>query len=432
MNNVSFLTLGRIATAICSFAYIAFAVRALGLTQFGFLILIHSLGIMASTLSRMQSWQTLIRFGNEPYARRDLETLRRILGFCIRLDLASSIGALVIGLVSVTIYSHVAHWSPTIRGLAYGYALVAPFMYTGWSNGVLRLTERFHLVPVSDSITAVFRTIGTGVGFVLHLGLEYFILVWAGAVLLDYGLFLFFALRTLRDRIGLRIGPEDVFSQWRWRLPGMWQFTRSTTINQTLGAVSGHVGTLIVGSLLGSADAAVFRICRQIADGIVTPAQMLAPVLYPELVKMRDRQDWSGLKRLTWKIFFLLCGVSVLLLLVAAFFGGHIFALMLHIHVRGTTYYISVMLVSAVLTLLVVPLEPLLTVLGQIGFLMTNRTWITLAYFPLLVLLTSQWSLAGACYATAFTSLVMFTTRLWRAVSSSMQPATEIRTQENA
>lgn len=432
VNNVSFLTLGRIATAICSFAYIAFAVRALGLTQFGFLILIHSLGIMASTLSRMQSWQTLIRFGNEPYARRDLETLRRILGFCIRLDLASSIGALVIGLVSVTIYSHVAHWSPTIRGLAYGYALVAPFMYTGWSNGVLRLTERFHLVPVSDSITAVFRTIGTGVGFVLHLGLEYFILVWAGAVLLDYGLFLFFALRTLRDRIGLRIGPEDVFSQWRWRLPGMWQFTRSTTINQTLGAVSGHVGTLIVGSLLGSADAAVFRICRQIADGIVTPAQMLAPVLYPELVKMRDRQDWSGLKRLTWKIFFLLCGVSVLLLLVAAFFGGHIFALMLHIHVRGTTYYISVMLVSAVLTLLVVPLEPLLTVLGQIGFLMTNRTWITLAYFPLLVLLTSRWSLAGACYATAFTSLVMFATRLWRAVSSSMQPATEIRTQENA
>nr|WP_244442086.1 hypothetical protein [Asaia bogorensis] len=80
------------------------------------------------------------------------------------------------------------------------------------------------------------------------------------------------------------------------------------------------------------------------------------------------------------------------------------------------------MLVSAVLTLLVVPLEPLLTVMGQIGFLMANRTWITLAYFPVLYGLTRHFSLTGACYATALSSFVMFVTRLWRAVASSLRP----------
>ena len=421
VHNVSFLTLGRIATAICSFAYIAFAVRALGLASFGVLILIHSLGIMASTFSRMQSWQTLIRYGNESYAQRDLALLRRIIGFCIRLDLLSALVAVSIGLISVTFYSHVAHWTSWVTTLAYFYALICPFMYTGWSNGVLRLTERFHLVPVSDTITAIFRTAGTAVGYVFHLKLGFFVLVWAGAVLLDYGLFLYFALSTLRHQIGLRLRVRDVLTGWRWQLPGMWAFTRSTSINQTLGAVSGHISTLVVGSLLGSAEAAVFRICRQIADGIVTPAQMLSPVLYPELVKMRDRQDWSGLKRLTWKIFGILCAVSVVLLLVAAFFGGRIFSLMLHIHLHGTTYYVSIMLVSAVLTLLVVPLEPLLTVMGQIGFLMANRTWITLAYFPVLYGLTAHFSLAGACYATTFSSFLMFVTRLWKAAMSSLR-----------
>lgn len=422
-HNVSFLTLGRIATALCSFAYIAFAVRALGLGQFGLLILIHSLGIMASTFSRMQSWQTLIRFGNEPYARRDLDLLRQILGFCIRLDLLSAVVAVSIGVISVALYSHIAQWTPWVTSLAYGYALISPFMYTGWSNGVLRLTDRFHLVPISDTATAIFRTAGTALGFALHLNLGFFVLIWAGAVLLDYGLFLFFALTTLRRKIGLRLRWRDVLTQWRWQSPGMWAFTRSTSINQTLGAVSGHISTLVVGSLLGSAEAAVFRICRQIADGIVTPAQMLSPVLYPELVKMRDRQDWRGLKRLTWKIFAMLCGVSVALLLVSAFFGGRIFALMLHIHLHGTTYYISIMLVSAVLTLLIVPLEPLLTVMGQIGFLMANRTWITLAYFPVLYGLTATWSLKGACYATVFSSFIMFVTRLWRAIICSLRPA---------
>ncbi|GBQ87959.1 lipopolysaccharide biosynthesis protein [Asaia krungthepensis] len=422
IHNVSFLTLGRIATAICSFAYIAFAVRALGLAQFGLLILIHSLGIMASTFSRMQSWQTLIRYGNEPYAQRDLPLLGQIIGFCIRLDLLSALAAMSIGIVSVTFYSHIAHWDGWVTTLAYIYALICPFMYTGWSNGVLRLTERFHLVPVSDTVTAIFRTAGTAIGFLFHLKLGFFVLVWAGAVLIDYGLFLYFALSTLRQKIGLKLHWREVLGQWRWQLPGMWSFTRSTSINQTLGAVSGHISTLVVGSLLGSAEAAVFRICRQIADGIVTPAQMLSPVLYPELVKMRDRHDWRGLKRLTWKIFGILCAVSIALLLVAAFFGGRIFSLMLHIHLHGTTYYISIMLVSAVLTLLVVPLEPLLTVMGQIGFLMANRTWITMAYFPVLFVLTAHFSLAGACYATAISSFVMFVTRLWRAMISSLRP----------
>lgn len=422
IHNVSFLTLGRIATAICSFAYIAFAVRALGLSQFGMLILIHSLGIMASTLTRMQSWQTLIRYGNEPYARRNLDLLRHVLCFCIRLDMISALMALCIGLGSVAIYSHIAHWTAWETTLGYGYALICPFMYTGWSNGVLRLTDRFHLVPVSDSCTALLRTAGTALGYLLHLDLGFFVAVWAMAVLLDQGLFFFFALDTLRQKIGLRVRLRDIFGHWGWQLPGMWHFTRSTSINQTLGAVSGHVSTLVVGSLVGSADAAVFRICRQIADGIVTPAQMLAPVLYPELVKMREREDRRGLKRLTWKIFFLLLAVSVLLLLVSAFYGGHIFTWMLHIHLHGTTYYISIMLVSAVLTLLVLPLEPLLTVMGQIGFLVANRMWITLIYFPLLYGFTAHWLLAGACFATALSSLLMFITRLVRAISLSLKP----------
>ncbi|WP_156938855.1 lipopolysaccharide biosynthesis protein [Asaia astilbis] len=212
VHNVSFLTLGRIATALCSFAYIAFAVRALGLGQFGLLILIHSLGIMASTFSRMQSWQTLIRFGNDPFARRDLELLHQIIGFCIRLDLLSALVAVAIGFISVAIYSHLAHWSSWVTSLAYGYALICPFMYTGWSNGILRLTDRFHLVPINDTCTAIFRTAGTALGLVFHLHLGFFVVVWAGAVLLDYGLFQFFALTTLRRKMGLQLRWREVLT----------------------------------------------------------------------------------------------------------------------------------------------------------------------------------------------------------------------------
>ncbi|MEW9273961.1 lipopolysaccharide biosynthesis protein [Gluconobacter oxydans] len=397
--NVSVLTLGRIANALCSFIYIALAVRALGLSDFGLLILIHSLASTSSVLSRMQSWQTLIRFGSESFGNGDTDILHRVIHFCIRLDTISAACAIVFGLVGVQIYGHTAHWSAHVRFLADLYMFVSPLMYSGWANGILRMAGKFHLVPIIDSCAALVKTFGVLLGDVLHLKLGYFLFIWAMTIVIDYGFYIHYALDILHRKFQFRY--FRAFRHWRWQLPGMWQFTRAASVNQTLGNISGHVATLLVGNGLGPAEAAVFRVCRQIADGIVTPAQLISPVLYPELVRMRDRQDWRGLKRVTWKMFGVLSGLSVALLLLSAFFGSTIFRFLLHVHVHHTSLYISIMLLAAVFSLLVIPLEPLLIVVGHVKFLMTNRTAIMTVYFPALYVLTRHFGLAGACLSTA-------------------------------
>lgn len=274
--NVSFLTMGRIVNALCSFVYISFAVRSLGLTKFGVLILIHSLAMMASTISRMQSWQSLIKFGSQPYANQDRDMFARVLYFCIRLDAFSAAVAILLGIAFVFFYSLTSGWTDHDRGLALCYMLITPFMYTGWANGVLRLTDRFRLVPINDSATALVRTAGTLAGYFCHFHLGYFLAVWAATIALDYTLFMTFAVRTLREKLQFSVRVRDIFRDWRWALPEMWAFTRSTSINQTLGSINSHAGTLIIGNLLGPAEAAVFRVCRQISDGIVTPAQLIS------------------------------------------------------------------------------------------------------------------------------------------------------------
>ncbi|GAD10214.1 membrane protein [Gluconobacter frateurii NBRC 103465] len=172
--NVSFLTVGRIVNALCSFVYTAFAVRALGLADFGLLILIHSLATTGSMLSRMQSWQTLIRYGSQAFSDGQADLLRRVTSFCVRLDFISAGCAVVFSLVATQIYAFTAHWSLHDRLMADLYVCVAPFMYTGWCNGVLRMAGKFHLVPVSDTCTAVVRTLGVLLGFFLGFKLAYF------------------------------------------------------------------------------------------------------------------------------------------------------------------------------------------------------------------------------------------------------------------
>ncbi|MBV1836163.1 lipopolysaccharide biosynthesis protein [Acetobacter estunensis] len=408
--NVSLLTVGRILSALCSFVHTAFAVRALGLADFGLLILIHSLAMTGSTLSRLQTWQTLIRFGSDAFFNKDADRLNRVTSFCVRLDTMSAGAAFVFSLVAVQIYAGIAHWTPHTRLLATLYACVAPFMYTGWAQGVLRMASRFHYVPITEGLTALGKMIGVLLAYALHLSLGWFLLIWAASILFDHAFYSRVALSILKKRIGFRY--LHAFRNWQWAGDGMWSFTRAVSANQTLGNASAPIATLLVGKGLGAAEAAVFRVCRQIASGIVTPAQLISPVLYPELVKMRDRQDWDGLKKVTLRIFAILTALSALLLFLTGTVGSKIFRYMLDVHVSHTSFYITIMLLAAIFSLLIVPLEPLLIVAGHLKLLVRSRILVTLLYFPAVYFLTLRFHLTGACLATAAASIAIFLTCL--------------------
>lgn len=77
---------------------------------------------------------------------------------------------------------------------------------------------------------------------------------------------------------------------------------------------------------------------------------------------------------------------------------------MFHETIENSSLYISMMLVATACNLLLVPLDPLLTVMNRVRFLTLNRTVITVLYFPVLYIFTSQIGLYGACIATVLSS----------------------------
>ncbi len=397
--NAGFLAGGRVVNALCSLAYVALAIRALGLDDFGKLVLINSIAMTGSMLTRLQSWRTLIHFGNQAYQSGDVAGWRDILSFCIRLDAMAALASLLFSLVGMRLYGALSHWNPADIAMAELYACVAPFMYTGWCAGVLRMTNRYHYVTINDTCAALLRTAGVAAGFLLQLRLPYFLAVWAASIVLDYALYVFFSLAIVKKLHGFSL--RRAFRGWGWSRPGLWSFTRAVSLNQILNNVSGHLATLLVGSGLGAAEAAIFQICRQLAEAIIAPAQLLTPVLYPELVKLRDGRDWAGLKLVTRQIFLALLALSVVLLVIARLGGEAIFALMAHARIPHVSSYVCVMVLAAVFLLLITPLEPLLTVMGRIGFLTRNRAAVMLAYFPALYFATRFFGLGGACLSTA-------------------------------
>ncbi|MDT8872609.1 hypothetical protein RAA17_19320 [Komagataeibacter rhaeticus] len=80
---------------------------------------------------------------------------------------------------------------------------------------------------------------------------------------------------------------------------------------------------------------------------------------------------------------------------VAMVLGNTLLTWMLHVHWHGGRSLIMLMLGSAILGLGVVPLEPLLTVIGQVSQVLKGRIIVTLTYLPLVYGMTMAWHLEG-------------------------------------
>ncbi|NVN36936.1 lipopolysaccharide biosynthesis protein [Komagataeibacter swingsii] len=404
--NTGFLIAGRAINAICSFVYIAWAVRALGLSQFGVLMLVTTFGAAVSQATHLLSWQPLLHYGTDPFTNGRQAQFSRVLAFCIRADYISGGVGWLVGTLGVALFGTYMGWPAADQGAALAYMLTIAFTNTSWSAGVFRLCNSFWLTMLTDLSGALVRTVGSGIGFMYHMGLDYYLLVWSATQLV------LFISSTMLGWLQLRhAGATRRFSLFApleaGDAPGIWRFTLSTSCNHLLGSVFNQFGTLLVGGILGPADAAVYRVSRQIGEGIAKPAQLMMPALYPEFIRLREDQDWYGIKRVTIKLFLMIGGFSIVLMGVAMAVGNILLTWMLHVHWHGGRSLIMLMLGSAILGLGVVPLEPLLTVIGQVSQVLKGRIIVTLTYLPLMYGMTMAWRLEGAAAAAVVAGLIM-------------------------
>jgi hypothetical protein len=113
--------------------------------------------------------------------------------------------------------------------------------------------------------------IGCAICAFTHAPIQAYLLAWAAGTFVS-----FFYVARHRD-----LGPEQARPARGLRLvgptsqglPGVWRFAWATNFSSTVDVAFTHVLTLVVGAILGPAQAAYWRIGKQVADGMAKPAQ---------------------------------------------------------------------------------------------------------------------------------------------------------------
>lgn len=402
LKNTSYLGMSKAAAAVGALAALAFAGRGLGLTQFGFLVLIASYVQAASGLSKFQSWQLIIRYGSPALVRGDTDEFQRAAGFGLGLDLASGLIGTVL---AIALLPFLGGWFGIPEDhlpLAMLYCALIPTMAAATPTGVLRALDRFDLLSWQGTATPNARAVLTIIAWMQEASLAAYVAIWIVTQLAGDLFLWFLGIRELKRREllhGIRpaLRPRN--------LSGAWKFALSVNFMSSLNTAMGPIARLIVGGLLGPASAALFRVASGLADSAGKPADLLAKAFYPEVARMdpASKKPWKLMVR--GMLLSLLIGLAAILVILVI--GRPLLGGLFGEEFLPAYPVLMVLLLGTLLGLVSFPLPSMLYTLDRPYDPLVARLLGTMAFLMAIGPLSRLWDVVGAATAFVISMVVM-------------------------
>jgi O-antigen/teichoic acid export membrane protein len=394
LRNAGILLGGRGLNALLGLAYMALTARTLGVRDMGALVLINAFALLIGDLVKFQSWQTVLHFGAPALQHGPRERLQQVIRFSLALDAASTLLGLAAALLGVLLFSDRLGWGEGHAWGAAAYMLTITMMVSATPIGLMRLFDNFGALARQTALVALVRLAGCALGFVLHWGIGGFLLAWGVGQAAGFIYLTVVTVRMLRAQ-----GAHEGF---RWKgplakgLPGVWRFALSTNLSATLDVALTHLATLMIGALAGPADAAFWRIGRQVADGLAKPARLIVQALYPELARMRAAGDESGMWRLARRIGLLGAGLGSVLLAVSWLIGPWLLEAVMGRPFAPAAGVMTWQVAAVVVGIFALPFEPMLISFGRAGSAVAVQVVVSVSFLAALPLLVERFGLTGA------------------------------------
>lgn len=302
LKNTGTLLMGNAGASVLNLVSLALTARALGPALFGNLALIKAYVFLVEIILTFQSWQALIKYGTEALERRQPEAFRRLIKFGTLLDAGSAAAGALLAAGGIAAFGAWRHWPPELISIGTIYCAALLFNLTGTPKAVLRLYDRFNLFAVQQVAAAAIKVVGVVAVYAAHGGFAAFMVAWMVSEIAGYLILLGLGWRTLVAH-GVPVGPTLAapLHGLRRQFAGLWGFVWTTNLNTTLKMGIKEVDMLIVGGLLGTAAAGIYKVARQCAKIAYEFTGPLQEALYPELAKCSANGRTADLRRLMWR-----------------------------------------------------------------------------------------------------------------------------------
>lgn len=392
------LLAGNLAANVLGIASLMLTARALSVSNFGTLVMVTTWVAVVDQMFNFQSWQAVVKFGADAIEASDYEKLKLVLRKALILDVATA----VFGYLVLCFTCFCASFFGVSREVVYFAAIFGVtilFNLSGIPFGILRLYKRFSLISVATFSAALVRLAFVALAFQQGWGLLGFVFAWTvgsitGSVLLWC---LSFSLLREEALVDFLQTPKP----FNLKIDGFTSFTVSTNLSGSLKMGAREADVLVVGAVLGSAGAGLYKIAKQVGSAFLKLVDPLYQAIYPQLAEQVARGQYRAFASLSIisGVVALLSGAVIFLLVFA--FSSTLITLVAGEDFLNAAPVLVMYMVSVVIAAAGFPLQPGMLALGFPRQSLVVHAWCTFIYLPLLILFAIWWGLVGAALAYA-------------------------------
>ena len=408
MRAAGLLGAGKGGRALFMLIAMALTARTLGVTEFGTLVLIHSLILTIAKIARFQTWQALVHYGMKALKDDNTPRLVRIIKFSTLLDILTAFIAFSIVWVVSGPAIKIFGLDPTLSSTIQLYGSVILLMVlNGTPNGVLQLFDRFDRIAWHTIIAPLFRCVGAIYLFMTSGSLFEFLVLWYIAEAAAAMFLIIMGIWTLKKKIPTAHLLERSSSLLKPE-PGIWRYIGGTQLASTLDLSNTQLPILLVGAILGPGATGLYRVAQEFASVLLKPAKNLfGRAFYPDLARLSAQNDTEARRQMVIRTAPLIGGIALFVFMIFVIFGRQFIEL--SAGPEFTEAYATMILLCAagVISAFAFILEPLLIASGFIRQTVMARAGASIIFIPILYFLLQENGITGAGVASIIYTILV-------------------------
>jgi O-antigen/teichoic acid export membrane protein len=403
--NTAWLLGGKGFGALCSIVYLAILTRTLGLKGFGHFSLIFGTAQALIAIAGFQTWRVVVRYGATHIHDKNWPAFGRLGMFAGMLDALGAVVGCAIAAVVFFGFAHLLDINEDYVATGFLFCCAQLWSLVSAPTGMVRALNRFQMAVYVEAVVPIGRLVGALLVLLTGPSVGRFLLVWALVDLLEAVLYWAMAKRLCPEAV--RLSHLRNYRQALQENAGLWRFFLITFAGSTLDALTKNGPLLIVGAIVGTRAAGLYRLASQLSQALSKFSTMLTRAVYAEVSRMRVASSLQEFRRLAVQTS-LIAGVGGLLVVVLAlvagrtllgFIGGTAF--------EGGAAILVPLAVAASFDLASVAFEPVLHSTGKAQLSLTARL-IALGVLGLGMVLFISQGPAGAAWAVALGSAALY------------------------
>ncbi|CAN1485857.1 RfbX Membrane protein involved in the export of O-antigen and teichoic acid [Methylophilaceae bacterium] len=398
--NFWILIRGRGAAAIMAFGATALMARALGPAEFGMVILIHTYAMLVRALFDFGSMDAIVRYGVPAHDAGDSHALGRLIKVCRRIDKQASIAATLLALIVAPVAGPFMGMDSQHVILLTAYSLVLLTTGIGTAGSILRLYNRFDILGRYMTIAPTMRFMGVVIAWWLSAPIQVFVAIWAIAYAAENFYLMWHAKHKYNTHIKQALAGVSVKDAKLSDFEGLRRFLWVTYWQSNLDVLPKHITTVLVGYLLGPAEAGLLRLARELSSMLSKPAVLIRQVIFVDLTRNWNQGN-QAFDVIAYHTALLGGALGLLFVLTCYFFGEHLLVTLLGQQFAAAKSVLTLMLLAATLDLAASPLRSALYAIGKAFSALRLHIFSTAIYLVLFIFLTSKFGLIGAGLATS-------------------------------